>query len=71
MGRTGQILYFAGMACFVVVAVLSAAIGLWLSAFAALLFGVLYAVSGHYLIGRRWRADAPKRHARPVKRRRR
>jgi uncharacterized iron-regulated membrane protein len=59
------------MICFLVVAMLSAALGLWLSAFAALLLGVLYAVSGHYLIGRRWREETPKPRARPVKRRRR
>jgi hypothetical protein len=71
MNRTGQILYFAGMACFLIVAALSAIIGLWISAFAALLFGVLYAISGHYLIGRIWRDDAPKSRVRPVRRRRR
>jgi hypothetical protein len=59
------------MGCFVIVAALSAIIGLWISAFAALVLGVLYAVSGHYLIGRVWRDEAPKPRVRPVRRRRR
>ena len=71
MSRAGQLLYFAGLACFVIVAILNAALGLWLSAAAALVFGMLYAVAGHYLIGRRWREEAPKPRARPVRRRRR
>ena len=71
MGRTGRVLYLGMLVCFGAIVVISAIAGIWVWTVAALLLGLVVAISGSFVFGKRWRAEAPKERTRAVTRRRR
>lgn len=71
MTRTARLLYIGMLGCFGVIAVISAIAGVWIWTIAALALGIAFAVSGAFVLGKKWRPEAPRARTRAVTRRRR
>jgi uncharacterized protein (DUF58 family) len=71
MGRLASIFYYGMIAVFVFLAALALIAGWWIYVLLSALFGLAFAVSAPYVLGRGWRPAEPKPSRRPVVRRRR
>lgn len=71
MGRIGRVVYAGSLGFFLLLAVLSAIAGVWFWVGAAVVLGIIFALTGPYVLGRGWRPPEPRARVRAVTRRRR
>lgn len=71
MGIAGRIAFATVLAAAAALAFLAAVAGWWVYTVIAVLFGVIFALTAPFVLGRRWKRPVPRPTKRPVVKRRR